>query len=31
MMDNQLMAMRDFFRFPEGDYTPANVARVTAG
>lgn len=30
MMDNQLMAMRDFFRFPDGDYTPANVARVTA-
>jgi len=31
MMENQLMAMRDFFRFPEGDYSPANVARVTAG
>jgi shikimate dehydrogenase len=31
MMDNQLMAMRDFFRFPEGDYSPDAVARVTAG
>lgn len=31
MMDNQLMAMREFFRFPEGDYSPAAAARVTAG
>jgi shikimate dehydrogenase len=31
MMDNQLMAMREFFRFPEADYSPAAVARVTAG
>ncbi|MGY3611001.1 MULTISPECIES: shikimate dehydrogenase family protein [unclassified Bradyrhizobium] len=30
MMDNQLTAMREFFRFPDGDYTPAAVARVTA-
>jgi shikimate dehydrogenase len=31
MMDNQLTAMREFFRFPEGDYSPAAVARATAG
>jgi len=31
MMDSQLTAMREFFRFPEGDYSPAAVARVTAG
>ncbi|MBO4228407.1 hypothetical protein [Bradyrhizobium neotropicale] len=30
MMDNQLTEMREFFRFPDGDYTPAAVARVTA-
>ena len=30
MMDNQLTAMREFFRFPEGDYSPAAVARVTS-
>jgi shikimate dehydrogenase len=30
MMDNQLSAMREFFRFPDGDYSPAAVARATA-
>jgi hypothetical protein len=30
MMDHQLMAMRDFFRFPAGDYSPGAAARVTA-
>jgi shikimate dehydrogenase len=30
MMDNQLTAMREFFRFPEGDYSPAAVTRATA-
>jgi len=30
MMDNQLAAMREFFGFPEGDYSPEAIARVTA-
>ncbi|MGY3621788.1 shikimate dehydrogenase family protein [Bradyrhizobium sp. USDA 10063] len=30
MMDNQLTAMREFFRFPDGDYSPAAAARVIA-
>ncbi|MTV19120.1 MULTISPECIES: shikimate dehydrogenase [Bradyrhizobium] len=29
MMDNQLTAMREFLGFPEGDYSPAAVARVS--
>jgi len=29
MMDNQLAAMREFFGFPEGDYSPEAIARVT--
>jgi shikimate dehydrogenase len=28
MMDHQLVAMRDFFGFQDGDYTPAAVARA---
>jgi len=31
MMDHQLTAMREFLRLPEGDYSPAAVARITAG
>jgi len=30
MMDNQLAAMREFFGFPEGDYSPEAIARATA-
>ena len=28
MMDNQLDAMREFFPFPDGDYSPEAIARV---
>jgi len=31
MMDHQLAAMRDFFRLPEGDYSPVAVAKVMTG
>ena len=31
MMDHQLTAMAEFLGFPDGDYSPAAAARVTAG
>lgn len=31
MMDHQLTAMCEFLGFPDGDYSPAAVARITAG
>jgi hypothetical protein len=31
MMDHQLTAMGEFLGFPDGDYSPEAVARLTAG